>query len=226
MRKFILVTTCALVLTVFIAFNYLVWDRENRIRSFEGNDYKASMDTLGAKISELTEKNELLTAQVNQLENSNKVSEAKNSQLADEKRVLEETLNQKNEVIDKLEQSMNPEALEAVVRNWADCINDGRYEDVYLLQSKEMQAQNSAKDIEDRYKPAVKSVQVRAIKHLTVELPDRRKGEILFKVTFDVKNVNAANNTVFEEGLNDRYFTFLYETEKNVWTISGISAVL
>lgn len=87
MKKFILVMISALLMVVFIAFNYLLWDRENKEKNIEtlensNASNNASINALGREISMLEEKNKSLETQAGELEEQNKA-------LADSKNQLE-----------------------------------------------------------------------------------------------------------------------------------------
>ncbi|MCR4434997.1 MAG: hypothetical protein QHH06_06405 [Clostridiales bacterium] len=231
MKKFILVMTSILVLTIFAAFNYLVWDRENKIRGIESiNGGKStSIDALGEKIKNLTEENKRLNEKANQLDGENRGLTEKNRQLEAEKQQVEETLDRKNQVIDKLKQHLDPKHFEDIIKKWAEGIDEGQYDIAYDLQEKNPQnpyGSDNLSGFSDKYKGTVKSIKVMSVSYMTEGVPDSRQGDILFKVAMEVHKVDGADNTLFEEGRNDRFFTFSFSKEKNDWLIWSISDTL
>lgn len=232
MKKFVLVMVCALLMVVFIALNYLLWDRENKERNILDLEYSnasnnASINALGREIKNLEDENQALKAKLAAMDDSYKLLQAHNNQLEQEKLKIFEALAHKSEIIDKLKQEVDPKTLEAPIRKWVESIDAGDYESAYNLQTKKMTEDSGIlglTDFKNVYRSSVKSVKLKSIKLNTGGTTDAKKGDIVFDVTLEVKKVEDGNNgrIQFNDGLNERFFTIDYDKGKNSWLISNI----
>ena len=66
MKRFVVIITSILVLFVFIALNYLLWDRENLVT--QGKDNQASIETLTRMNMTLNQEKSRLEQQVTELQ--------------------------------------------------------------------------------------------------------------------------------------------------------------
>jgi len=220
MKKLVLILICAIIMTVFVAFNYLLWDRE-KYEDITASK-SASIDALGREINKLNSDNKLLNIRLEELENANKLLTNKNSELEQEKQAAKVDLQQKNESINKL----NTKPMEEVIKKWVESIDKGEYEaaySVHAVQPSNRELAVSLNDFSNLYKNSVKNMKVKSI-NLNVEgEPEEKKGDLVFKVTLEVKNIENSSKKIYDEGLNDRFFTLVYDKNKGNWAISDIS---
>ena len=227
MKKVVLILVSAVILTVFMAFNYLLWDREKKIKNFEYiNDTKnSSIDTLGAEISSLKDVNSQLKERITELEDLNKGAQLKNLELESSKSKVDKELAQKNEVISKLQQQADVKPLEEPVRKWVESLDKSQFEAAYNLQYKHSlsNADNiTLDDFTKSYKEYAKSIKIKSIKLLTEDLPADKVGKIIFKAVLEVKKIENSASNIFNEGTNERYFYIDYDKQKDGWVITDL----
>lgn len=228
MKKLVLVMTCILILTIFMALNYLLWDRENKIQNFESLNYSksASIDTLGEKIKNLDDVNKRLNERVNELESNNKALVDKNNQLTQEKSLLQINLDNKTALMDKYKHRLDMKPFEDQIRSWAENIEKGQYDAAFDLQSKDAlkaDGVDNFNDFANKFRKIIKTVKVKSVKFELDGLPEDKKDFVVIKAAFDVKKIENSGKSIFEDGVNERYFTFAFDPAKNNWVISSIS---
>lgn len=222
MKKLVLVMICALVMVLFIALNYLLWDRENKMNIDARKDINIA--TLGREVSNLEAANASLKEKVSKLEAGAKTLEQKNEELQQEKNKTTGALAQKNEIINQLKQMIDTKGFEAVITKWADCIDKGQYDQAYQLQLSQLSNQQNMtfEEFTNYYKTHIKNIKVTAIKLNIQGAPEDKKGDITFKVSLEVKRVPNSGKAIFEEGNSDKLFTLVFLKEKNIWVIGEI----
>jgi len=232
MKKFVLVITCILILTIFVAFNYLLWDRENKIESFQNltNSKNLNIDTLSEKLKNLEDANNQLSKRISELEEANKslskdLSE-KTAQLQEVRSKAENDIAYKNDILYKLKQQADMRVFEALVKKWADSIDKGQYEDAYNMQAKDNLGKIGIANLTDfvnSYKNSVKSLKIKSVKMNTDSFPYERMGEVILNVTLEIKKVDYTTNRYFDEGLNERFFILTLNDKKDDWLIQDIA---
>lgn len=227
MKRFVLIVVCILFLTVFATLDYMLWDRDNKIKSYESLNYSknVSIDALGEKIKSLDDANKQLKNNVSQLEQDNKRLSDKNNQLAEDKLKSDTAIDYRNDVISMLKQAIDPQPFEAIIKKWADSIDKGQYQVAYGLQSRDSLSKDGLLDLNDftlSYKNTVKSMKVKSITLNTEGIPFKKKGDIVFKVVLDVKKVGNSYS-LFNDGSNEVYFTMDLNELRNGWAIVAIS---
>jgi len=222
MKKFALVMTCSLIIIVLIAFNYLLWDRENKKQQNASNN--ASITVLGERINTLTETNQELQSKVKTLE---KDLEA----LKEEHEAALGELEEKKAIIGKLKEHLNAEFLHEPINEWVEALNNGDYESAYMLEAAASDREDKASGLEEyirNYKNVIKSMEIESIELVTEGVPEDMTGEFIFRVTLNVARVEGApeNRGGFSEGTNKRYITVGLDREKDILVIKNISLVL
>jgi hypothetical protein len=233
MKKLVLAMVFILLMALFIGFNYLLWDRESKVKELKSMEYdnasnNASINAQTREIKSLEDENGKLQARITELENSQKQLLQNNSQLAGEKDQINQTLVQKIEMINKLKQNTDPKVFEAPIKSWIEAINTGKYSDAYQIEYNSFIKQNNTGNLNDymnNLKDTIKNMEFKSAK-LDVEA-GKDTGEVYIDVTFDVKLVENANleDTRFDNGLNERYFKLDYVPEKDDFIIADITLV-
>ena len=221
MKKFALILVSVLIMTVFIAFNYLLWDK-GKIEDINASN-SASISALGREINKMTSDNRYLGLKVDELESGNKIHLDKISQLEQDKNNNKNLIEQKNEVINFLKQRTDLKQLEDNIKKWVDSINQGRYDVAYNLQVPDKGNQEAAlNNFTNLYKSNVKAISIKSIKMATEGVPEDKKGDMIYRVSLEVKKPDSVSKSLFIEGNNERNFILAFDKEKNNWLISDI----
>ncbi|HHW47785.1 MAG TPA: coiled-coil domain-containing protein 22 [Clostridiaceae bacterium] len=236
MKKLALVMVSALIIIVFIAFNYLLWDNENKEKDIENLKYlNISSNT---RINAYEREIKSLEEEIKQIRESLKTADDANKNLLQEKSQLEvkieefeRLLEEKIELINVLKQHVDIKLLEAPVREWIDSINKGDYETAYELLSKQIANQYknlSFAEFKSNYENTIKEMKLESVNLLTDDVPDDIKGSIVFEIVVDVVILDEAekNPDGFKAGQNRRFVTVDFDKENEKWVITGISSSL
>lgn len=130
MKRFVVIITSFLIILVFIAMNYLLWDRESLVALKESN--QDSIDTL-------TRMNMTLTQEKNRLEQQTEDLNEEIASLKEKIRNLEmDVLDQKRAVTEKekfilnMKEQMDTAPVKIMALNWVNSLNQKKYTDAYL----------------------------------------------------------------------------------------------
>jgi len=232
MKKFVLVMACMPLLVIFIALNYLLWDRENKEKDIRDLEYSkassnASINALGREIKALEDENQALREKLEEADKKFKELEAYRDRLEKEKDEINKTLLHKVDVINRLKQEVDPKVLEAPVRKWIESIDAGDYESAYDIQTSEFIEKMGFSDLADFRKgceSSIKNIKLKSIKLYTEPTRSNTTADILFLTTLEVKKAEGGNTgkIQFDEGLNERFFAINYNKERNMWMVSDI----
>lgn len=233
MKKLVLAMVFILLMALFIAFNYLLWDRDSREKDIKNLEYAnanntANINAQSREIKSLEDENSKLQASISDIQmEKDQLLNSKN-QIATEKENVSLTLAHKIEIINALKQSCDIKVLETPVRKWADSINEGTYNIAYDLEYDFLLSQNkstSFADYSDNLRNTVKSINIKSTKLITEAGMDA--GEIDISATLDVKLVENADTNIsrFINGLNDLYFKLDYNANRQEFVILNISTL-
>jgi len=236
MKKLALVMVSALIIIVFIAFNYLLWENENKEKDIENLKYLNINSN--SRINAFEREIKILEDEIKQLKSSLEIAEETNKNLLDEKARLEvetqkydKLLENKIELINALKQQVDVKLLEAPVREWIDSLNKGDYETAYELLSRQIANQYgklSFSEFKNNYENSIKEIKLESINLLTDDVSDDIKGSIVFDIVVNVIISDNANKNPdgFKEGQNRRFVTIDYDKGNKKWVITGISSSL
>ncbi|MDP4093776.1 MAG: hypothetical protein Q8920_10490 [Bacillota bacterium] len=231
MKKFILIIVCVVVLSIFISMNYLLWDRESKIQSYESLNYSknTSIDALSEQIKSLKEQLSAQDATINNLQNQNTAQTNGNTQLEIDKLKLQADMQAKNSVIDQLKQKADFQVQEAIIKKWVESINKGKYADSYNLMNIDAISSTGIKSQDQFVSYFQNNITGIKLSSLDIDLegvPGNRSGDLIFKAVLDVKktdNSNDSQNLLFNHGQNTKYFTMIYNAGNKKWLISEIA---
>lgn len=232
MKKFVLVLVCVLILVIFIAFNYLLWEKENRDKDIENLKYinissNSRINAYERDIKGLEGQIKLLEEKLTELEKGNKLLEEDKLQLEKKNTDYVRLVEHKNMVIDMLKGIVNIKDLEVPVRKWTEAVDAGKYEDAYNLLGKNILEQEGFRkfnDFAEKFKNSVKTVRIKDINLVTEGVAEGKEGDIIFKVVLEVdvtESESKANE--FKKGSNERFFTVDFDDQRGSWLISDIS---
>lgn len=222
MKKLILVIISALIMTVFIAFNYLLWDRE-KIVGMDA-DKMASIDALSKQIRNFDEEIKLLRLKSQDQDEGIRSLQDKLNQSESERSNLKEKVLQQGELIGFIKQSANLKPLEAVVRKWAESIDNGQYDAAYGLQSRQYMKQDNIEFV-NSYRTSVKSMKIKSLSLALEGIPSERHGEVIFKTVLEVKKNENSGKISLVDGNNERFFVIGWDQYNKDWVITDIFVI-
>jgi cellulose synthase/poly-beta-1,6-N-acetylglucosamine synthase-like glycosyltransferase len=233
MKKFVIVIFFFIIIAVFVGFNYLLWERENRekdIKSLQSLNASNSItiNTLNRQLENMENTLKLRNDNINKLNEENSTLKKEIEQINQDNVRANELIEHKNKVIDFIYKDTEPESVKAPIKEWAEFINTGDYESAYnSFCTLEKDERENLIDFTNKYKNIVKDIKLKTIKLYPEDLGNLNKentlakGDILFEVELDIKlfeNIEGAN-TQFKEGNNKRLFVLRYNSIDKKWCI-------
>ncbi|HPZ06264.1 MAG TPA: hypothetical protein PK423_09570, partial [Clostridiales bacterium] len=139
MKKFILVMVSALLIALFIAFNYLLWDRESKlaeIRNLESVNasYSASVSVHKREINTLEEEVKSLNNQITQYRDEIDTLLQERDQAISDRLQEEATLKAKVDFINVLKEHTDIQVLSRPVVLWAEAVNNGSFDEAFDIE--------------------------------------------------------------------------------------------
>lgn len=231
MKKFILVMVFVLLTALFVAFNYLLWDRESKIAElknleFEQAGHNVDLNARKREIGALEHEVSSLNDQIDQLEMENsRLNEEKGELNADWVKTRD-TLQERIDFINILKQYADIDVLSEPVVKWVEAINRGDYDEAYGLEYEGVAAQERSIGLIAYVEEMKKSIS--RIDIVEVKLDKLRgmgTGDIYLDVTLDVKLAEEAEQQTprFVKGNNEVYVKIDYFFSKKGFVISGIN---
>ncbi len=233
MKKLILIMVFMLLTALFIAFNYLLWDRESREKELKNLEYanasnNASISAQKREISSLEEENGNLNEKIEQLQNErNQLIEDK-AAIASERDQSNTALQEKINFINTLKQYADIKTLSEPLTKWAEALNQGKYEEAYVLEYAGALQQNNAVSLDEytnEMKNTVKKIEITEVK--LDKLRGAGNGEIYLEARLNVKLAEGADKASprFTEGINVKYIKLDYSYEKRTFIITSINSI-
>jgi predicted RNase H-like nuclease (RuvC/YqgF family) len=219
-----------MLMTVFIALNYLLWDKEQNTQNIKSLEYKnddkdATINALGREIKNLEDASKEYNNRIKILESNNSELQNKYDESMQTQQESKELLERKNDIITVLKQQADLKPLEALIKKWAESIDKGQYETAYKIELQHFKDNGeiiSLNEYSDSFKKAVKNIKVKAVKLYNEEVQGLDDADIVFLVTFDVNKVENSESGMFTEGDNDKLFSMTYDKDQGGWIISDI----
>jgi uncharacterized protein YhaN len=228
MKKLVLAMVFILLMALFIAFNYLLLDRENKIKELRdleaanlNNSANMSMQT--REIKNLEDENDSLQQKVSQLESERDQLAKSKSELTAERDRLNSLLAGKNDMLNALKQISDPKELGQPAKKWAEALNAGDYSTAYEMEYVSLVSYGnppSTFEYSENLKNNIKSISLKSIKLDTTRGVD--SGEIILNVELEVKLLEKATTQNFVDGLNEKFVKIGYDTAKKEFVILQI----
>ena len=230
MKKFILVMVFVLLIALFIAFNYLFWDRESKsaeIKNLQSvntsND--ASISAQKREISSLVDEVSSLKDQIQQLEKDKQQLQKDKEGVAAEVERTEASLRERIDFINILKENANIESLSKPITAWAEALTQGDFEDAYNIEYAAVPEKDRPIKLNtyiDLMTSSVSRVEITEVK--LDKLRGAGNGEVYLFVKYNVKLVENAetDNLKFSDGENEMYVKIDYSREKKSFIISSI----
>jgi len=234
MKKFIIVVVFVFLIAILLSFNYLLWDREKQLESFQdiSDSNNLTIDTLSEKMNTLDKLNKELGKTVQDLTNDNATIKEYYSRANSENIDLKKDITSKNGIIISLKNTIDVAPMNAVIKKWAEAVNSKNYEAAEALISKDSKDQtiNDVVKFKEVYQSELKTIKIKTSKLFTELTDDEHLGKIQFKVVFEVgkpdtteENKDAMPQELFRIGDNEKYITMGLKMDTNEWLILEIS---
>lgn len=230
MKKFILVMVFVLLLALFIAFNYLLWDRESKTAEIKNlvsvnSSNDASISAQKREIAALVDEVSGLKDQIEQLERSNNQLQ-KDKETADAAiEQNEATLRERTDFINILKEHTDIGTLSKPIVSWAEALTQGNFEDAYNIEYAGVPEKDRPVKLSayiDQMTSAVSKVEITEVK--LDKLRGAGNGEIYLFVKFTVKLAENAetHQLKFSDGENEMYVKVDYSKEEKAFIIASM----
>lgn len=234
MKKFILIIVFLFLIAILISFNYLLWDREKQLASFQGiSDSKnLTIETLSEKMNNLDMLNKELNKKVETLTDENATLRDNFSTLNTENIDLKKEVALKTDLIIGFKKYINVAPMDAVIKKWVDFINSKNYKGAQALTSENSKdlTINDAEKFKEAYQGEIKAIRIKTLDLFTEMSDDEHLGKIQLKVVFEVDKPDSTDDNkdkipqeLFKSGQNEKYITMAFNASTNEWSILEIT---
>ena len=230
MKKLVLIMVFVLLMAVFIAFNYLLWDRQSKINDIKvledrNVNNSASVSAQARDIKRLENEISQYEAEISKLEEEKEQLTKRNLQLESDKTAEAQKTRYKIDLINILKQNSDIKLFEAPVSKWAEALNAGNYAEAYRLEFDKapLQGKNlSLEEYESALKKNIKSLKLKEV--LLDKEAGKDDGEIWVTVSVEVKlsEEYKKESVRYVEGLNELKIKLDYDLSLNEFYIVEI----
>ncbi|AGC69258.1 hypothetical protein Cst_c22980 [Thermoclostridium stercorarium subsp. stercorarium DSM 8532] len=126
MKRFVAIVTSLFIIFVFIALNYLLWDRESLVNLKESN--QASIDALSRINMNLSEENSKLTRQIEEMRAQIEELNEKITELENANSEQQNVINEMNQFIVNLKSHINPEPIISEAYEWINSLSEKNFD--------------------------------------------------------------------------------------------------
>lgn len=229
MKKLVLAMVSILMIALFIAFNYLLWDRENRVKELKALEIdnasnSASMSLQNREIKSIEEENNTLKLKISQLQSEQELLTNSSNSLAEEKDRLNRSLTAKNSLLNALKAISDLKELEQPVKKWVDAISAGEYDKAYEYEYTSLMSYGSPPGVlpyTENLKNSIKTIGLKSLKLDTAR--GTADGEIVLDVELEIKLVDKNTEKDYVDGINQRFIKLGYDETKKEFVILQIS---
>lgn len=235
MKKFIIVIVFVFLIAILISFNYLLWDRERQMESYQNmsQSNNLTIETLSEKMTTLDKLNKELTTRLDTILDENKIIKDNLTVSNKEKAELQKEVEIRNNLILALRESTNTSSMNTVIKKWTDAINAKNYEDAKTFISKNSQDKillGDAEDLKEIYQKELKEIKLKTSEPYIKLKDDEHIKKIQLRVVFEViKPVTATgsqeqvSDSNFKNGNNEKYITLELDPNTKEWLILEIN---
>jgi len=232
MKKFIIVVVFVFLIAILISFNYLLWDREKQLESFQNisNSKNLTIDTLSEKMNNLDQLNKELNKKLETLTSDNATVVENFSITNNENIDLKKEIASKNNLIVAFKKTMDVTPMDTVIKKWVEAVNLKNYKDAQALVSKNSKDAtiNDAAKFKEVYQRELKAIKLKTSKLFTEFSDDEHLSKIQFKVIFEVNKPESTDEKkitqdIFKSGNNQKYITMELNADTNEWVILEIT---
>lgn len=227
MKKFIIIIIFVFLIALLISFNYLLWDREKQMQSFQdlSDSKNLTIETLSEKMNNLDKLNKELNNTVTSLSREKESLQESKLNLTNDNTALKKEMTQKSELIQILKKSMDSTAINTVIKRWVEALNAKNYAEArQLISTNSSNATfNTIESIKENYEGEIKSISLKSAQIYTAASDDEHLLKIQFKTILEVTKPEGSEEKVFKAGENEKYFTMDYDVKSGAWLILDIS---
>lgn len=233
MKKFIIVIIFVFLMAILVSFNYLLWDKEKQLESFQdmSDSKNLTIDTLSEKMNTLDKLNKELGKRVENLIDDNAAVREDSSRINNENIDIKREIISKNELIITLKNTIDATGMDAVIKKWAEAVNSKNYQVAQAFISKDSKDEtlNDAVKFKEVYHSELKTIKIKTSKLFTELTDDEHLEKLQFKVVFEVvkpditdENRDKMSQGFFKSGDNEKYITMELNPDTKEWLISEI----
>lgn len=232
MKKLVLVMVCTMLLAMFIAFNYLLWDRQNKMQDIKDLESSkasknASINVLAKEVDRLEEENKKFIDSIKMIENGKKLMQEDNDELQKQNRQQTENITAKANTIDALLELTDTTSMQLLIKNWFEALESKNYKAAYTIFPRNFN--NNLVESLDIFKKSweqdFKDVKLKSIRLIQKDQKSEDEiGSIIFLVSFDTKLSETVDPTSLKirEGNNYKLIVIDYNSVNNIWFLKDI----
>ncbi len=227
MKKFIIVIVFIFLIAILISFNYLLWDREKQLESFQNmrQSNNLTIETLSEKMNNLDRLNKELSTKLETITNDNEVMRKHSSTLNNENADLKKEIQLRNDMIITLKKNIDVSSMNTVIKKWTDSINSKSYENAQAFISKNAVDKTLVGDLnalKEMYQKELKEIKLKSSEpYIDISDDDENTMKIQLKAVFEViKPADTSNNeegSIFKSGSNEKFITMEFNSYTNEW---------
>lgn len=234
MKKFITVIVFIFLIAILISFNYLLWDREKQMESYQNmkQSNNLTIDTLSEKMNTLDRLNKDLTIKLETTTNDNETMRKHSSNLNNQNAELKKEIEVRNDMIVALKKNINISTMNTIIKKWTESINSKNYEGSQNCVSKNTEDKillGDVNQLRERYKNELKEIKIKSSVPFTDLTDDEHIKKLQLKVVFEVvkptptvNDKEQVTNGIFKSGANEKYVTMEFDSNINGWLILEI----
>lgn len=232
MKKFIIAIVFLFLIAILISFNYLLWDRERQMESYQNmkQSNNLTIETLSEKMSNLDKLNKELTTKLETITDENATIKENLTVSNKEKVELQKEIELRNNLILALKKSINPSSMQAVIKKWTEAINAKNYENAktYISKNSEDEAlSGDVKELGKIYQEELKEIKLKTSEPYTKLKDEEHIKKIQLKAVFEVVkpatgDKEPVSESIFKNGINEKYITMEFDLDTDKWLMLEI----
>lgn len=235
MKKFIIVIVFVFLIAILISFNYLLWDRERQMESYQNmsQSNNLTIETLSEKMATLDKLNKELNTELKNIIDENNTIKDNLTVSNKEKAELQKEVEIRNNLILTLKESMNSSSMNTVIKKWTEAINSKNYENAKTFVSKNSLDKillGDAEDLKEIYQKELKEIKLKTSEPYIKLKDDEHIKKIQLRVVFEVVKPELAtgiqeqvSDSNFKSGNNEKYITLELDPNTKEWLILEIN---
>lgn len=233
MKKFIIVIVFVFLISILISFNYLLWDREKQLASFQNmsDSNNITIDTLSEKMNILDKLNKELNKKVESLTDDITTAKEYSLEKDNENKDLRSEIIYKNELILMLKKAIDTSPMNAVIKKWTEAVNSKDFDgaQAFISTNSKDETINNTINFKEIYQNEIKTIKVKTIKPFIELTDDEHLKKLQFNVVFEVvkpdhtdEDKDKMTQNIFKSGDNEKYITMELNSDTNEWVILEI----
>ena len=209
-KKIVLVVFFSIFIGVFVAFNYLLIQKENSDTSTRELERQmtaqsATIINQADRIGDLENKASGLTEQIETLREQSDAKEVTIATLEKDTRENGDLLTKREDLINKLKQGLDVEQVGKQAREWVEYINSRDYEKAYARFNKAIDNVYTSmilSEFRDYYARHFGMVDIKSLEVMTRGIPENIDNDLIIAVVVDV--VTPRTMELFQASLDER----------------------